>query len=208
VELSENRSKFIFDGNDVCLDFINTDIVDRGKRVDLLEDYGDVVSWLTEAGCIDPGTAERMLKLGDNESLKMLKKVREFRKKLMDMIQALSQGKPLRRSHLEPVNEILKEDTTYSNLILINGNARQITHSSSTILDPRLTIAHAAAELLTKKDLTLVRKCSNPECVLYFYDESKNHARRWCSMDRCGNRMKAALHYRKKKDRSTGSINR
>jgi predicted RNA-binding Zn ribbon-like protein len=32
---------------------------------------------------------------------------------------------------------------------------------------------------------------------LQFYDASKNHSRRWCSMNACGNRMKAALHYRR-----------
>ena len=58
-------------------------------------------------------------------------------------------------------------------------------------------IAVAAADLLCHGDLSLVKKCDNPRCILYFYDTTKNHARRWCSMAGCGNRMKAAAHYRR-----------
>jgi predicted RNA-binding Zn ribbon-like protein len=34
---------------------------------------------------------------------------------------------------------------------------------------------------------------------MVFYDTTKNHQRRWCSMEICGNRHKAALHRKKKK---------
>lgn len=197
--MSEPGKRFIFDGNDLSLDFINTYIVSKGEMVDLLGDFGDVVSWLLETGCIDPGTAERMINLGHRQGGDELEKVREFRAQLKDIVEAVSEGKPLRISSIDPVNRILSEESSYSRLILIDGKARLITYSPSAGLNPRLPIAKAFAELLVNKDLSLVRKCSNPECVLFFYDESKNHGRRWCSMDRCGNRMKAALHYRRKR---------
>jgi hypothetical protein len=34
------------------------------------------------------------------------------------------------------------------------------------------------------------RMCANPECLTVFYDRSKNHSARWCSMQSCGNRNK------------------
>lgn len=40
-----------------------------------------------------------------------------------------------------------------------------------------------------------VRRCGHPDCVLYFFDTSRNGTRRWCSMDACGNRAKAGRHY-------------
>jgi predicted RNA-binding Zn ribbon-like protein len=196
----ETEKNFIFEGNDVCLDFINTEIIDRGKRIDLLGDYGEFVSWLAVAGCIDPGTYERMLGQSEYDREEILGEIKSFRTKLRDMALAISAGKPVRLSHIEPINKILRKDTRYSNLILINAKARLITHSSYNTFDPHLPIAQAAAELLTLKDLSLVRKCTNPDCSLFFYDQSKNHARRWCSMERCGNRMKAALHYKRGKD--------
>ena len=35
-----------------------------------------------------------------------------------------------------------------------------------------------------------IRQCSASDCALVFYDESRTNNRRWCSMQRCGNRAK------------------
>ena len=35
-----------------------------------------------------------------------------------------------------------------------------------------------------------IRQCSASDCSLVFYDESRTNNRRWCSMQRCGNRAK------------------
>ncbi|MGV9409896.1 CGNR zinc finger domain-containing protein [Nocardia sp. NPDC003693] len=43
-----------------------------------------------------------------------------------------------------------------------------------------------------------IKQCAHPQCVLYFYDTSKNGTRRWHSMLTCGNRAKATRHYAKK----------
>ncbi len=76
--------------------------------------------------------------------------------------------------------------------------------SASYLTGPRIapdaiTGAESAADLLCTGDLSLVKKCQHDACILYFYDTTKNHARQWCSMELCGNRMKAAMHYRRKK---------
>jgi predicted RNA-binding Zn ribbon-like protein len=55
-------------------------------------------------------------------------------------------------------------------------------------------IAEDFARFLSSADPRLLRRCANEQCSLYFYDTSKNHKRRWCSMEYCGNRAKAAGH--------------
>jgi predicted RNA-binding Zn ribbon-like protein len=35
-----------------------------------------------------------------------------------------------------------------------------------------------------------LKACAGPDCRSVFYDRSKNHSGRWCSMSRCGNRAK------------------
>ena len=40
-----------------------------------------------------------------------------------------------------------------------------------------------------------VRCCRHPDCMLWFVDVSKGGQRRWCSMERCGNRAKVQRHY-------------
>ncbi|MEV8095639.1 CGNR zinc finger domain-containing protein [Kitasatospora sp. NPDC085879] len=43
-----------------------------------------------------------------------------------------------------------------------------------------------------------IRSCAGPHRVpLWFLDTSRNGMRRWCSMAECGNRAKAARHYRR-----------
>jgi predicted RNA-binding Zn ribbon-like protein len=63
-------------------------------------------------------------------------------------------------------------------------------------------IARSAAELIAEGPFAPIRKCANPKCGLYFYDESRTRRRRWCSMKTCGNRAKVAAHARRK--RSSG----
>jgi predicted RNA-binding Zn ribbon-like protein len=57
-------------------------------------------------------------------------------------------------------------------------------------------IARAAAELLTSDLLDRVRECEDDRgCGYLFIDTTRNHSRRWCSMESCGNRAKARRHY-------------
>lgn len=35
-----------------------------------------------------------------------------------------------------------------------------------------------------------LKVCSNPNCMSVFFDRSKNHSGKWCSMQSCGNRAK------------------
>ncbi|WP_017473087.1 CGNR zinc finger domain-containing protein [Amphibacillus jilinensis] len=47
-----------------------------------------------------------------------------------------------------------------------------------------------------------IKKCEHAECYLHFVDTSKSGKRRWCSMELCGNRQKAAEFYARKKKKS------
>ncbi|MFD5825369.1 CGNR zinc finger domain-containing protein [Lentzea sp. NPDC060358] len=65
----------------------------------------------------------------------------------------------------------------------------------------RASIAAEAVELFTGADRVLLRACYAPGCVLYFV---KDHPRReWCSAS-CGNRARAARHYRRNRGESPG----
>lgn len=39
-----------------------------------------------------------------------------------------------------------------------------------------------------------LRECGSPTCRSVFYDRSKNHSGRWCSMSECGNRAKVRAY--------------
>lgn len=47
-------------------------------------------------------------------------------------------------------------------------------------------IAASFVELLAYGDPSRVKVCANHDCQWSFYDESKNHSRRWCGAATCG----------------------
>ena len=57
----------------------------------------------------------------------------------------------------------------------------------------------AAAELLTSGEPARLKLCGGHDCSWLFLDQSKNRSRRWCSMQDCGNRVKAKRHYASKR---------
>jgi predicted RNA-binding Zn ribbon-like protein len=53
------------------------------------------------------------------------------------------------------------------------------------------TLARDAVELFTGPRADRIRRCAGVHCELVFVDTSRPGRRRWCSMERCGNRAKA-----------------
>ena len=65
------------------------------------------------------------------------------------------------------------------------------------------TVARDAIDVLTEAGPSRLRECEAGDCRLVFLDTSRPGTRRWCSMERCGNRQKVrALRSR----RSTSSL--
>jgi predicted RNA-binding Zn ribbon-like protein len=65
------------------------------------------------------------------------------------------------------------------------------------------TVARDAIDLFTGPFADRVRECGADDCRLLFVDASRPGRRRWCSMERCGNRRKVRAH-RTRQDPPTG----
>jgi predicted RNA-binding Zn ribbon-like protein len=63
-------------------------------------------------------------------------------------------------------------------------------------------LACAAIELVAGPDLQRICNCANPACSLMFIDHSRPGRRRWCSMERCGNRAKTARYRQRRRQTS------
>jgi predicted RNA-binding Zn ribbon-like protein len=71
------------------------------------------------------------------------------------------------------------------------GSGIDYEWSDEPLLDrPLWAIARSAADLLTSRDIARVRECGSETCEWLFIDRSRNHTRRWCDMNDCGNRAK------------------
>jgi predicted RNA-binding Zn ribbon-like protein len=55
-------------------------------------------------------------------------------------------------------------------------------------------LATAWAELALTGQVQRLKQCADQGCGEVFWDTSRNHSRRWCSMQVCGNRAKARRH--------------
>lgn len=196
-------SAFFFVGNRLCVDFINTRVVENGRLVDLLGGPSDLAWWLAETGVLNGKEAEEASKEweGGSQGLRVFEQALALREDLREIIEAIVGWEPVRQKAIDEVNALLRTRPGYPQLVRtpdgFEKRFRAVREESSDALVP---VAESAVDLLAGKGPLLLKKCENPDCVLHFYDTSKNHARRWCSMSGCGNRMKAQAHYRRRRD--------
>jgi predicted RNA-binding Zn ribbon-like protein len=192
--------QFLFVGNYLCLDFINTEMVEGGRPVDRLSGFDRLVAWLVEAQTLEVRKAEEILKNwnGSREAETAFQGALDFRASLREMAGRIVDGKPLPRSVMAEINKWLAYRTGHAELRRTRaGFEKRFEADFKGPAQLLWSVAESACDLLCFADLRLVKKCENASCVLFFYDTTKNHSRRWCSMNACGNRMKVAAHYRR-----------
>jgi predicted RNA-binding Zn ribbon-like protein len=197
---------FLFVGNQLCLDFINTKFVLNGRPVDLLATFSDLVTWLLEGDLLTEEEAMTLDRQWGRQAKgkQTLEQARAFRVTLREMVKRIAAGRPVPQATIEAINEMLRFRIGYPQLIRRSGKLERGYQADSQKANQLLgLLAEAATNLLCTCDFSLIKKCQNPLCVLFFYDTTKNHARHWCNMTICGNRSKVAAHYRRHRRRST-----
>lgn len=194
-------NSFEFVGGYLWLDFVNTELVEKERVVDLLRDVGDLLYWLQESGAIGSEDLRAALERlgGTAEGECLLERGKEFRKILRGACKRFVEEESVAPRLVEEINDLLARRLGYYELAHTPEGFEIRFHpfsarsdGSEVLLTP---IAESVARFLAEADPSLVKDCGNPDCILFFYDTSKNHSRRWCSMTTCGNRMKARMHY-------------
>lgn len=173
------------------LDFLNTRLRVNGELVDILQCNEDVLRWLEEAGFPIADTGRNAVSL---RLLGLARRLRENIRMLVEKRKAGQLGDP------SVLNEFLVEGRSHPKLVWKKAGLPKIDrvrkqNTPKAILAP---LAEAAAELLATADISLMKRCEDETCVLWFADQTKSHHRRWCSMELCGNRHKVAA-YRKRR---------
>ena len=204
---SDASSAFVFVGNHRALDFVNTEMARDGMPLDLLGSVADLVGWLETSGAIDGGTAaEAIEKWGSaRRGEKLLAAARALRTDLRHVADAAAEGRAVPRHAVDRVNRILARGGGFVEVVPrpTSGFMERRGQRVRKPKDLLVPVAEAAADLLCHADLTRVRRCAHPACVLYFLDGTKNGTRRWCDMRTCGNRANAAAYYRRRRGEDT-----
>ena len=190
---------FLFVGNHPCLDFINTKPVIDGQPEELLGTFSDLVAWFRQAQLLPQEESHKKLDrqwAGEAKAQQILEEARGFRGTLLEMVERIAAGRPVPERAVEAINELLRYGLGHPQLVRRKDKfSRDFVMKSEDGRQFLGLLAEAAGDLLCKCDSSLIKKCQNPACVLFFYDTTKNHARHWCSMSLCGNRSKVAAHY-------------
>jgi predicted RNA-binding Zn ribbon-like protein len=72
----------------------------------------------------------------------------------------------------------------------IDGSGRRAWATPVTPGQALSVVARDAVDLFGGPLARRIRRCAGERCTLVFVDASRAGRRRWCSMDRCGNRAK------------------
>ena len=186
--------------DDPGLDFLNSTAVPATVRIELLGDGASYLSWLRQAGLIDDTDAgliaSRFTPAELDAAAADAAGLREFLRPVVEAW-ATSPDGTLASSAIDRLNAVLAFDRRYPRIEpdqptgAMSVRERRRWEEAGELLVPPV---HAIANLLATADRALVRRCESPVCTLLFYDRTKSHRRRWCSMAVCGNREKARSH--------------
>jgi predicted RNA-binding Zn ribbon-like protein len=165
--IETDTPRWWFDSGALSLDFGHSPV----------ETVDDLAAWLRE----------RFDRLGDDAS----------ERDLVDALALRAAVNRLARAQVDAA-EVQADDVDTVNLFAatpdippaLDGGHRQAGRSRVRTGQALSTIARDAVQLLAANTEGRIRECGADDCDLVFYDESRTNNRRWCSMQRCGNRAK------------------
>ncbi|MEU7422927.1 CGNR zinc finger domain-containing protein [Streptomyces sp. NPDC040750] len=168
-------------GEPLALDLLNTRWTEDGVTRDLLADTEGLAAWLAGNGLAGAHPA-------DADTLRHLLQAR-------DALRAAVDGTPAEAAPL--VDAVLEHGRVRARLTAA-GPAEE-PEFADPAWGPAWLAARDYLDLLDRAP-ERIRSCAGGDCVLHFFDTSRNGTRRWCSMAACGNRAKASRHYARSKE--------
>jgi len=168
---------FWFDAGAVCLDFAHTGGEGAYAKFESLHAPADLEAWLAEP----PLAAALKATAADLTAAKAL------RQAIWVAAHARADGIALPADAVATINAAAAEPPLIPQL----GAAWAPPVQASQALS---TLAREMIELLSGPLAERFRECASDNCPLVFVDASRPGSRRWCSMERCGNRNKIRAH--------------
>ncbi|MEX2548489.1 MAG: CGNR zinc finger domain-containing protein [Chloroflexota bacterium] len=171
--------------------FLNTIDLETGR--DDLADLAAAQGWLAGRRLISPGTEY------DEADRRRLVEVR----RALHGLVAANGGGGVQRRAVTTLNEAARR---------VRLGVRLHPEDGYRLMAEGVGIDRPIGELLISVTASMaagswsrLKICANDACQEAFFDSSKNRSARWCSMARCGNRMKGRAYRNRQVGRSTGS---
>jgi predicted RNA-binding Zn ribbon-like protein len=184
-----------FIGGRLALDFVNSVPLNKEWSWDQL------IEFLESARIVTPERGCELLALNRSDpqaAESLLRKAQRLSTALRLAFDAVLRKQRVLREWIEPVNEFLSITEGHDELVYTDNDwGIQFVASESGLEWLLAAVARSAAEIIAEGPRARLRLCANPRCGLFFYDTSRTHRRRWCSMTVCGNRHKVAAFARR-----------
>jgi len=164
----------------LVLSFLNTNDLESGR--DVLADTSAAASWLSEARLASPGTEY------DAADIRRLVELRRAAHELV----AANGGVDLDRRAVTTLNEAARRVRLGVRLHPADGY--RLVAEGVGIDRPIGELLMAVTGSMAAGNWNRLKICANEACQRAFYDASRNRSARWCSMSRCGNRMKGRAY--------------
>lgn len=186
-----------FIGGWPCIDFCNTfDHFHDPPEHDFLPDQATVLRWAVAAGlltAVDPDTVP-------TDEGTQLAQLKETRALIFRVLEPMTHGNTPAPTDLDMLNGALAVTAVNRQLVLQEGKFVERCTAVSPLAQLECEVLRSTADLLLQMNSARLKQCGG--CGWLFYDTSRTGARRWCTMQLCGNRAKARRHYHKTRDQS------
>lgn len=170
-----------FDSGSVAIDFAYTGALGDNPAWERLREPRDLAAWLEERfSGVDGSVDDRDLR--DAHAL---------RSAIAACTLAASRGSQLPALEVDVINLFA---ATPDIPPALPGGSRQAGRTRARARQAFSAMAREAVDVFGEATAGRIRECSADDCALVFYDDSRSNNRRWCSMQRCGNRAKVRAH--------------
>ncbi len=166
---------FHFDAGAVCLELLTTGGAAGYPGFESLRSPENLTDWL--ATC--------RLRIAANARADDVAEARDLRGAIWTASLAVIAGTPPPRRAVATINQVAA--STPPTPVLAGGRR---SWAASTGAQALSAIARDAVELFGGPYARRIRQCASDNCALVFVDLSRPGQRRWCAMERCGNRAK------------------
>ena len=196
---------FEYIGGDLSTDFTNT----RSGRYEAaghehIQTYADVVEFARQAGVLSAPEAKRLFAEAvsrPEKATQIYRRAIALREAIWRAFARFADGKDAVLEDIAMIGAEAADASAHARVAKVGGTFGWEWPDGGDLARPLWPIAKAAADVLTNdRERELLRECKDDTCAWLFVDRTKNHTRRWCDMETCGNRAKQArLRQRAKK---------
>jgi predicted RNA-binding Zn ribbon-like protein len=186
---------FEFVGGSVALDFANTlGGMHTAPTHEHVIDYADLVAFGRSAGTISPSQGRRLIDEAQRQPARaaaVLRRAILLREAIWRVFDAFAKSGRADAADLATIQEEELAALKHAHFVQSGADVAYEWSEELSLDRPLWDITRAAGELLRSKgDLVRVRECGSATCEWLFIDKSRNHTRRWCDMNDCGNAAK------------------